>query len=165
MIESVSAPLTPIGLHSSGPIPSKDLNAVVTPELERLLNELVPFAERSLSDHGWFDPYGGTITVDTAIEHISVETESGDQSTAEELFNALVVDLRKGADEGAYVATAIFSDVQITAGGTKTFAINVCLEHVCGVSVEVNIPYRQNAESAIEYGESVAKRARPRVFS
>ncbi len=137
---------------------------MINPDLERLLNDLVPFAEQSLSDHGWFDPYGGTITVDTAIEHISVEAEGDEESTAEELFNTLVLDLRKGAHEGVYVATAIFSDVQIIVEGSKLFAINVFLEHICGICLEVNIPYRQNDESDIEYGETVATPANPRVF-
>lgn len=135
---------------------------MINPDLERLLNDLVPFAERSLSDHGWFDPYGGTITVDTALEHVSVEGD--DESTAEELFNTLLVDLRRGAHEGVYVATAIFSDVQITVGGNELSAINVSLEHICGICLEVTIPYRQNGEAVIEFGETVATIASPRVF-
>ncbi len=145
-------------------ITRKDRKVVINPDLERLLNDLVPFAEQSLSDHGWFDPYGGTITVDTAIEHVSVEVEGDEESTAEELFNTLVLDLRQGAHAGVYVATAIFSDVQIIVEGSKLFAINVFLEHICGICLEVNIPYRQNAESDIEYGESVSTVANPRVF-
>ena len=136
---------------------------MINPDLERLLNDLVPFAERSLSDHGWFDPYGGTITVDTALEHVSVEGD--DESTPEDLFNTLLVDLRRGAHEGAYVATAIFSDVQIKVGEDELSAINVSLEHICGICLEVNIPYRHNAEANIEFGESVTTIANPRVFS
>ena len=137
---------------------------MINPDLQRLLNDLVPFAEQSLSDHGWFDPYGGTITVDTAIEHVSVEIEGDEESTAEELFDTLLGDLKRGAHAGVYVATAIFSDVQIIVEGSKLFAINVFLEHICGICLEVNIPYRQNAESDIEYGESVSTVANPRVF-
>ena len=137
---------------------------MINPDLERLMNDLVPFAEQSLSDHGWFDPYGGTITADTAIEHVSVEVEGDEESTAEELFDTLLLDLRQGAHEGVYVATAIFSDVQIMVEGSKLYAINVSLEHICGICLEVNIPYRQNAESDIEYGESVSTVANPRVF-
>ena len=102
--------------------------------------------------------------MDTAIGHVSVETEGDEQSTAEELFDTLMLDLRKGAHEGVYVATAIFSDVQITVGGSRLFAINVFLEHVCGICVEVIIPYQQNGASDIEYGESVSTVADPRVF-
>lgn len=127
------------------------------------MNDLVPFAEKSLVDHGWFDPYGGTITMDTVIEHISVDS-GDDPSTSEEIFDALLIDLRKGATEGAYLATAIFSNVQINIEDGQVYAINVVLEHVCGVCIDVYIPYRRIFDSDIEYGETIATEASPKVF-
>jgi len=40
------------------------------PDLDALLNNLLPFAERMLREHGEFYPFGGSITPDG--RHISI---------------------------------------------------------------------------------------------
>ncbi len=167
---------------------------MVESDLQRLVNELIPFAERSLSVAGGFAPFGGTITTDSELEHVSVETESDGgaaddrgefadadadvdyslvfddesaDSSAEESVDLLTARFRRGAERGRYLAVAIFCDVVIHFEDRPdpVEAIRVNLEHVAGASLTIYIPYRTDVTGKIEYGEHIPEQAAPNIFS
>jgi len=135
------------------------------PDLDALLNDLLPFAERMLAEHSEFYPFGGSITSDG--QHISVGAKgSSDQPKSRELIDIMTNEFRSQASEGKIRAAGICFDVRVIPPGQidKTDAIQLALERKGGDAVDVFIPYAQLPDGAFTYGELFACERTPTLF-
>ena len=135
------------------------------PDLDALLNDLLPFAERMLSEHGEFYPFGGSITADG--RHISVGAKnSSDHPKSQELIDIMTHEFRSQASEGKIRAAGICFDVRVVPPGQidKTDAIQLALERKGGDAVDVFVPYAQLPDRTFTYDELFACERTPTLF-
>jgi hypothetical protein len=135
------------------------------PDINALLNELLPFAERMLREQGEFYPFGGSITPDG--KHISVGAKgSCDQPPSREIIDIMTDAFRRQAAEGKIRAAGICFDVRVVPPGQvdKTDAIELCLERAGGDAVEVFVPYALLPNGEITYGDMFASTRTPTMF-
>src|ERR1051326_7260436 len=101
-------------------------SSMATPkeDCEKLMNSLLPFAEKMLREHGEFHPFGGAMKPDGEIVHHGAYTGS-ELPKGQELVDLLAEAFRQSAAKGEYIATAIVYDIRtISPGETeKTDAI------------------------------------------
>jgi hypothetical protein len=135
------------------------------PDLDALLNDLLPFAERMLAEHGEFYPFGASITLDG--RHISVGAKgSSDHPKSEELIDIMTNEFRGQASEGKIRAAGICFDVRVVPPGQvdKSDAIQLALEREGGDAVDVFVPYAQLPNGKFTYGELLACERAPTFF-
>jgi hypothetical protein len=135
------------------------------PDLDALFNDLLPLAERMLSEHGEFYPFGGSITPDG--RHISVGAKSSsDRPKSHESIDIMTNAFRSQASEGKIRAAGICFDVRIVPPGQvdKTNAIQLALEREGGDAVDVFVPYAQLPDGEFSYGELFASERAPTMF-
>ena len=111
-------------------------------EAESLLNAALPFAEYMLGKVGEFFPFARAFG--PSRELISIMSYDGDERPpSDTLIKLLESGLRRGAETGEYVVTALVYDVRLTPQGSEkpTDAIAAELEHVDGYAVTVFFPY------------------------
>jgi hypothetical protein len=135
------------------------------PDLDALLNDLLPFAERMHSENGEFYPFGGSITSDG--RHISVGAKgSSDHPKSQELIDIMTHEFRSQAPDGKIRAAGICFDVRIVPPGQidKTDAIQLALEREGGDAVDVFVPYAQLPDGEFSYGEMFASERTPTMF-
>ena len=111
-------------------------------ECEDLMNALLPTAEKMLSQHDKFYPYGGIMSPDRKIEHYSVWT-GDDYQSSRELIELLKDRFQTGAQNDEYMATAIVYNIRTIPPGKmiKQDAIAVALDHRANYSAVVIFPY------------------------
>lgn len=135
------------------------------PDLDALLNDLLPFAERMLAEQGEFYPFGGSITPDG--RHVSVGAKgSSDYPKSRELIDIMTNEFRSQASEGKIRAAGICFDVRVVPPGQadKTDAIRLALEREGGDAVDVFVPYAQLPDGEFTYGELFACERTPTLF-
>jgi hypothetical protein len=117
-------------------------------ECEKLMDSLLPFAEKMLREHGEFHPFGGAMKPDGEIIHHGAYTGT-ELPKGQELVDLLTEAFHQSAAKGEYIATAVVYDIRtIPPGETeKTDAICVSLDHRNDYSVNVAFPY------TIKHGE------------
>jgi hypothetical protein len=116
--------------------------ATLKEDCEKLMNELLPFAEKMLREHAEFHPFGGAMKPDGEIVHHGAYTGT-ELPKGQELVDLLTEAFYQSAAKGEYIATAIVYDIRtIPPGETKkTDAICVSLDHRDDYSVNVAFPY------------------------
>lgn len=135
------------------------------PDLDTLLNDLLPFAERMLAKHGEFYPFGGSIRPDG--ERISVGAKgSSDRPKSQELIAIMTDSFRAQATQGKIRAAGICFDVRVIPPGQadKTDAIQLALEREGGDAVDVFVPYARLPDGEFTYGELFACERTPTFF-
>jgi hypothetical protein len=135
------------------------------PDLEELLNALVPFAQQMLSKHGEFYPFGASMNPDGEVAANAADT--GDEHPdSQELIVMMMEAFRREAAAGGIRAAGICVDVRtIPPGETeKTDAIKVGLEHQSGEAVDVFIPYEKGFLGKLKYGGLFAAARTPEFF-
>lgn len=134
-------------------------------EAEELMNACVPLAKRMLNEHGEFYPYGGCMSQNGDIIHVGAKIEGTNKPNSEPLIDLLRNDFHKSAVQGRCKATAVIFDVRIPlpGSGEKTDAIQVCLDHQDGYSVEVFFPY-QIEDSHVTYSGVFAQPGKSLIF-
>ena len=134
-------------------------------EIQEVLNFLLPFAERMLTEHGEFYPYAATMSVDGEVT--AVPAEGGDEDPdVSDLLVELHAHLREQAAEGSIRASGIAADVTLTDpdSGETTDAVQVELDHADGHAVDVYVPY-ESGGGGVKFGELVAAEGREPVFA
>jgi len=133
-------------------------------EVEFLMSEGVPFAEKLMREDGEFVPFGAVMLPDGLIQTVGTPGES-DDVTAEGALEQLLLSFREGAENGRYKATALFVNVRVRnpADGEMVAALQVALEHRDGYCVDVFYPYVGDSGST-ELGDPFAGRRRGTVF-
>jgi hypothetical protein len=135
-------------------------------EVERLMNELVPFAKRMLAEHGEFFPFGGFMKPDGAIVHVGAEDKRTNEPDAGKLMVMLKTSFRNKARSGECRATGIVVNVRLVppGGADKCNAIQVNLDHKEGYSAEVFYPYHLDGPQVI-YGPIFAQKNDSDIFA
>ena len=134
-------------------------------ESEKLMNTLLPLAERMLRQYGEFYPYGGYMKPDGTIVDVGAEDTDTDRPKSGDLIYILRSSFREMARLSQCKVAAIIFDVAVKLPGTdrKSDAIEVCVDHVDGYSAEVFFPY-QIIKNEIVYDETFAQEGRREIF-
>lgn len=132
-------------------------------ESQQLMDAVLPLAEKLLTEHGEFFPYGGAMTPTGEI--VSVAAYDGDEHPpSSELINLLNQAFRSAAAKKEYKATALVYDVRIQLpSGEPSDAIAINLDHESGYSVVVLLPYALNSGN-LEFGQISAQAGEDSVF-
>ena len=139
--------------------------AIPKEDVEKLMNELLPFAEKMLREHGEFYPYGGALSADGKIVHKGADTGSQHPESTE-LINLMIQGFRSDAAQRKYIATAIIHDIRtIPPGQTqKTDAICVSLDHKDNYSVNVIFPYTLREGGKLSISTPFATKGDGKIF-
>lgn len=131
-------------------------------ESEYLMNDILPLAERMLSEEGEFHPYGGYICTDGAVVHVAVSLET---TKGTEYVQAMIDDFLDRANQGQLRAVAMVTNVRIQPPGApeKQDAIQVSLEHASGYWADVFFPYELSGDE-ITFSPVFAQARQPVVF-
>jgi hypothetical protein len=124
------------------------------PDLDELLNMLVPFAQQMLSKHGEFFPFGSAISIEGTVE-ANAAYDGDENPPSEQLIELLTQGFQQKAAANKIRAAAICYDVRIVPPGQteKTDAICVSAEHQNGEAADIYIPYKKGWFGRISYGE------------
>jgi hypothetical protein len=134
-------------------------------ESERLINAVLPLAEKMLKQHGEFYPYGGYMKPDGTIVDVGAEDPDTDRPKSRDLIYVLRSSFREMASGNQCKAVAVVFDVAVNlpSSSRKSDAIQVCVDHAEGYSVEVFFPY-QIVNNQIVYGETFAQEGKHEIF-
>lgn len=132
-------------------------------ESQELMDAVLPLAEKLLSEHGEFFPYGGAMTRDGKI--VSVAAYDGDEHPqSSEVIDMLQKAFHTAAKNKEYKATALVYDVRVQlANGESSDAIAIELDHESDYSVVVLLPYTLS-NGQLQYGEISAQAGEGNVF-
>jgi hypothetical protein len=135
-------------------------------DCEKLMNELLPLAERMLSEFKEFYPYGAYMKPSGEIVHVGAQDEETEHPKARDLLYVLRSSFLDLAASGACRATAIVADIVVTppAELTKSDAIQISLEHAEGYSAEVFVPYVVMPGNGVTYGQMFAHQGKNDIF-
>src|SRR5258708_7402473 len=134
-------------------------------ESERLMNAMLPLAEKMLRQHGEFYPYGGYMKPDGTIVDVGADDSDTDRPKSKDLIYVLRSSFQKMASTNQCKAVAIVFDVAVNLpeSDRKSDAIQVCVEHVDGYSAEVFFPY-QIINNEIVYDQTFAQEGKHEIF-
>ena len=134
-------------------------------ELDELMSDILPFAQKMLSEHGEFFPYGGAINSKGEIIHIGA-SDGDEHPPSQKLIDVLIESFQAQAKAGAYRATAIVFDVRVKLPSSehKTDAVQINLDHADGLSVECFLPYEIKGKGKVVYGEMFAQKGSAKIF-
>lgn len=115
---------------------------MVHPDLDELLNVVLPFAQQMLGKYGEFHPIGASMRTDGEVALAGAQPDE-ERPTAVSVIDMLVAGLRERVLNGEIRAAVICYDSRVVAPGmtSKTDAICLQLEHQSGECVEVFLPY------------------------
>lgn len=132
-------------------------------ESQELMDAVLPLAEKLLTEHGEFFPYGGAMTPEGNV--VSISAYDGDEHPpSSALIDMLQKAFHASAQNGEYKATALVYDVRIRlASGEPSDAIAIALDHKSGYSVVVLLPY-SIIGGELQYGEISAQAGDRIVF-
>jgi hypothetical protein len=135
-------------------------------EIQEVLNFLLPFAERMLTEHGEFYPYAATMSAEGEVTAVPAAGFGDEDPDVSDLLVELHAHLREQAAEGAIRASGIAADVTLTDpdSGETTDAVQVELDHAEGDAVDIYVPYESGGEG-VKFGELVAAEGREPVFA
>jgi hypothetical protein len=122
------------------PAPHKDAEAKA--DGEKLLDALLPFAEKMLQEHREFFPFGGSMASDGTITHEGASNGT-EQPPSQELIDLLKQAHQRNASTGNLRACASVYDIRTIPPGRaeKQDAIAAAIDHVSGYSAIVIFPY------------------------
>lgn len=135
-------------------------------ESEKLMNEMLPFAEKMLREYGEFHPFGGYMKPNGEIVHVGAEDVDTAFPTAKDLIYILRHSFQEKARAEQCKATAIVFNiaVKLPESNDKSDAVQICLDHVDGYSVEVFFPYRI-VDGELVYAKTFAQKGEQRIFA
>jgi hypothetical protein len=135
------------------------------PDLNQLLNTLLPLAEQLLAKHGEFFPFGATMTSSGNINQNSAYTGE-EHPKSQELIKLMTQAFQQQTGSGQLRAAGICMDIRVIPPGQteKTDAICLGLEHVSGESVNVCVPYKKGWFGKIKYGTLFAGQRKAEFF-
>lgn len=135
------------------------------PDLDRLLDTIVPFAQKMLGEHGEFFPFGATLAHDGAVVGV-MPHDSPDPENLEGLIDVLVTGFKKRASDGEIRAAGLCIDVRVELEDQPepVDAICVRLDHEDDAALDVYVPYATDESNALFYGEPFATEGELSVF-
>jgi hypothetical protein len=134
-------------------------------ESEKLMNAVLPLAEKMLRQYGEFYPYGGYMKPDGTVVDLGADDPDTDRPKSKDLIYLLRSSLRELASMNQCKASAVVFDVavDIPNSNRKSDAVQVCVDHVDGYSAEVFLPYHI-IDGEIIYGMSFAQEGKHEIF-
>jgi hypothetical protein len=134
-------------------------------ESEKLMNAVLPLAEKMLIRHGEFYPYGGYLKPDGSIVDVGVEDLDTEHPKSRDLIYVLQNSFREMASTNRCKAVVLIFDVAVVLpdSNRRSDAIQVCVDHVDGYSAEVFFPYHI-VNNRIVYEETFAQQGRHEIF-
>src|SRR5882724_3173357 len=142
---------------------NKKMNA--KQESEKLMNVMLPLAEKMLRQYGEFYPYGGYMKPDGTIVDVGANDPDTEHPKSKDLIYVLRSSFREMANTNQCKAAAIVFGVAVNLpkSNRKSDAIQVCVEHADGYSAEVFFPYRIS-NNEIVYDETFAQAGKREIF-
>jgi len=134
------------------------------PDLDEILNSLLPFAQQMLAKYGAFHPFAASMNQEGKVALVAGYT--GDEHPpSQEVIDLLTDGLRQSARQGEIRAAGICLDVRtIPPGQTqKVDAICAQLEHENGDAVDAYLPYKKPWLRRVKFGQLLAAK-RQRTF-
>ena len=120
-------------------------------DLDALLDEALPFAQKMLDEHGEFFPYAVAMETSGETRLVAGDPDLGEQPDSTEVLRVLIEGLR--SERIGLRSAAIVSDVRVSG----TDAIRVEVEHQDGSAVSVFLPYQtKRLRRGVSYGELAA---------
>jgi len=137
------------------------------PDLDQLLNALLPFAKQMLEKHGEFYPFSATMQRDGAIRLVNGVIGDSEHPRPTEIIAFLEAAFKKQPEQGEIKAAGICYDVRVIPPGKqdKTDAILASLEHIEGQAVSVYLPYKKGLFKKVTYGDLFATSAQHKIFT
>jgi len=134
-------------------------------EAEKLMNEMLPVAEKMLRQHGEFFPYGGYMKPTGEIVHVGAKDPNTDRPKSKELIGILQDSFRTMVKNKECDVTAMVFDVvvPIPSSNRKRNAIQVCLDHIDNYSAEVFFPYKL-IDNQVIYEDTFAQEGKYEIF-
>jgi len=133
-------------------------------QVEGLMNELLPFAEKMITEHGGFHPFGGYLKPSAEVVHVGVQPD-GEYTSATGRVEMLIDSFKQLAAQEKAIAFAIATDVTLpNEDGSKGDAIRLFLEHRTGYCAEVFFRYERRG-GAVEITDTTAQQGDPIFFS
>jgi hypothetical protein len=135
-------------------------------DLDALLNAVIPFAQQMLSAHGEFYPVGASMNSAGQIALASPASET-EHPPSQDIIDGLVAHFRGEASNGRIRACIVCYDGRVTPPGHTGNSDAICawLEHECGESIALFLPYHRGVPGTVEYGDLFASRMDSRVFA
>ena len=155
--------LAPVAIADTDPAIERSTTEA---DIQVMLNKLLPIAEDLLLAHGEFFPFGGAMKEAQEVVTISgIDGLNEDQPAAKEVIDLLDLNLRIGAENKQYFATAVLSNVFVVPPGQSESvpAIAVALDHSAGLSMTLVFPYVING-GTVEMGDTFAKANDRKIF-
>jgi hypothetical protein len=139
---------------------------VAHPDLDQLLNALLPFAQEQVTKHGSFLPFGATLTTEGEIRLAAAHLGDDQPPDANALIDLLISGFEKDVAAGAIKAAGTCVDVRVVPPGQsdKTDAICAQLEHVTGQCADVFLPYKKGLLGRMKFGDLFAVAGTSRIF-
>jgi hypothetical protein len=139
---------------------------MANPDLETLLNVVLPFAEGQLAEQGGFHPFGAVLNADGDVAPSAAWTGE-EQPDPNELIDVMLAGFRQQAADGLIRAAVVCLDGRVILPDTETRSDAICaqLEHVSGECVTVCQPYTRPETGEVTYGELFAVADEPRIFA
>ena len=135
------------------------------PDLNAILDALLPFAQEMLKRHGEFYPFGASMSPDGIVASVAGDVGK-EHPPSREVVTFLSSAFTQQASSGVIRAAGICFDARtIPPGATeKSDAIAAMLQHVSGEAVDVYLPYRKGLFGRIRYGQIFATPGTLAVF-
>ncbi|MCU0660173.1 MAG: hypothetical protein MUD00_00970 [Candidatus Pacebacteria bacterium] len=120
-------------------------------QLDKLLNALVPFAQKMLIQHGEFYPFG--MYLNSKDEIVAVENDFLEKHpTPKEVIDSLMQSFQVKKQEHDLHAFGIAFNANLYAGNTDG-AISIHLEDAENKVISATLPYKKNESGEIMYKE------------
>jgi hypothetical protein len=142
-----------------------ELYKQVKPDVETISDALFSFSEQCLQKSGNFLPHAAVLTKEGKVELVATAPNSkhGFTNSTQEL-PALHEGLRKRATIKSIKAVGIAENVTITPDGQPTTqAIKVLIEHECGLTIALYLPFCKRFLRGYLFGEIFSVPAKPEV--
>jgi len=135
------------------------------PDLDILLNALLPFAHKMLDQHGEFYPVGASMALEGKVQ-LAGAVASEEHPSSTDLISLLEEGFRNLARKRAIRAIAICLDARVVRPGQKEKCDAICvrLEHREGETVEVYQPYRKAKVGKWVYEDIFSSAGERRIF-
>ena len=135
------------------------------PDLDDLLNALLPFAKQMLEKYGEYIPFAAAMSASGEIASVGGDI-GHEHPPSQEVIDFLTNTFRTQALTGEIKACGICIDSRVIPPGQneKTDAILARLEHQDGETIDVYQPYRKTLLRKIKYGDLFASNGTARVF-
>lgn len=135
-------------------------------ELDLLMSELFPFAEKMLRTYGEFNPFGGYIDATGRIVHAGLDDIQTEESGSDKLSRLVAGLSRIQAEKGARACGFVVNVALPNHNGLeKQDAIRFFLEHKDGYCADVFFCYRLSEENDFSVTKNFAQQGASVFFN